>query len=77
VSASSPLPDGTYPAFVVDAEEAGDGTIRSVSLTIVSGDHKGEVLDLAARGLTGTFVDLIGMPATVVVTDGIPTLTID
>jgi hypothetical protein len=73
----SPLPDGTYPAFVVDADERPDGTIAKVSLTIVSGAHKGDVLDLAASGLTGSFADLVGMPATVVVTDGLPSVTID
>jgi hypothetical protein len=74
---ASPLPDGTYPAFVVDVDERPDGTIATLSLTIVSGDHKGDVLDLAADGLTGSFVDLVGMPATIVIADGLPTLTID
>jgi hypothetical protein len=73
----SPLPDGTYPAFVVDADERPDGTIAKLSLTIVSGEHKGDVLDLAADGLTGSFVDLVGMPATIVVADGRPSVTID
>jgi hypothetical protein len=73
----SPLPDGTYAAFVVDVDERPDGTIATLSLTILSGQHKGDVLDLAADGLSGSFVDLVGMPATIVVADGLPSVTID
>jgi hypothetical protein len=77
MSDPSPLPDGTYFAFVVDADERPDGTIAKLSLTIVSGDHKGDVLDLAAEGLAGSFVDLVGMPATIVVAGGDPSVSID
>jgi hypothetical protein len=76
---SFPLPDGEYPVFVVDVEESdrADGTISKVSVTIVSGDHKGDVVELGATGLQGSFIDLIGMPGTVIVADGQPSLTID
>jgi hypothetical protein len=76
---SFPLPDGEYPVFVVDVEEADrdDGTVSKVSVTILTGDHKGDVVELAATGLQGSFIDLIGMPGTVVVAEGRPSLAID
>jgi hypothetical protein len=71
-----PLPDGQYEVFVIDCDEP-DGDRRSMDLTIVSGAHKGEVLTIVAVGLEGDFTELIGMPGTVVVTEGRPTLTIE
>ena len=41
------IPDGTYDAFVVDAESgvADDGTEHMhLELTILAGDHKGEMV---------------------------------
>ena len=74
-----PLPDGEYPVFVVDVEESDrpDGTVSKVSVTILTGDHKGDVVDLAAAGLQGSFIDLIGMPGTLVVANGTPSLAMD
>jgi hypothetical protein len=79
VSDTFPLPDGEYPVFVVDVEESDrpDGTVSKVSVTILTGDHKGDVLDLAAAGLQGSFIDLIGMPGTLTVRDGEPGLSVD
>ena len=71
-----PLPDGEYPAFVVDVEEDGD-VVVALELTILTGPHKGDVVRVAAAGLAGSFVDLVGMPATIAVTGGAPTVTID
>jgi hypothetical protein len=74
------LPDGTYHAFIVDAEEgvADDGTERlHLAVTILNGEHKGEVLDLTAEGMGRTSIDVMGMPATLVVAGGIPRLTVD
>ena len=73
------LPDGVYEVFVVDVEESerDDGTVSRMSLTVVSGEYKGEVFELGATGLTGSFIDLVGMPGTVTVTDGVPTVAID
>ncbi len=73
---SGPLPDGEYPSFVIDVEDHPDGR-RGVELTIVSGEHKGEVLTVVASGIEGDFTDLIGMPATLVVAGGEPRVTID
>lgn len=73
------VPDGRYDVFVVDADEAPDlaDDAMRLSLTVLSGPHKSHVLDLVARGLGWSSIDLIGMPGTLVVTDGRPQVTID
>ena len=68
---AAPLPDGRYDAFVIDADDDG------LELTLVSGEHKGEVLAVSSSSSLGDPVDLMGMPATLVVTDGVPSVTID
>jgi hypothetical protein len=69
------LEDGTYDAFVVDATTAGDGLI--LDLTILAGPSKGEVVSVRATGLPGDEIELLGMPATLTVANGEPTVTID
>ena len=74
------IPDGTYDAFVVDAEPgmADDGTEHMhLDLTILSGEQKGNVVSVTATGLRGTEIDLMGMPATLTVTGGVPSVRID
>ena len=76
------LPDGRYDAFVVDATERpltdGSGAPAiDLELTILSGAHKGEVVSVTAAGLTGSEIDLLGMPATLTVLDGRPLVDID
>ena len=70
------LPDGTYDVFVLDAIEADDDTLR-LSVTIVAGEHKGDVVDLTASGLGVDVIDAMGMPGTLTVADGEPSLVID
>jgi hypothetical protein len=71
------LDDGTYDALVVDAGRAGDGACQ-VELTILSGDHKGEVVAVRTRSLsTDQAADLLGIPATLTVTDGAPHVTFE
>ena len=70
------LPDGTYDVFIVDAT-AGDDDELALSLTVLSGPSKGEVVDVRARGLGRDELDLLGLPATLVVTDGVPRVTVD
>lgn len=65
------LPDGTYDAIVVDADEDDDGVIH-LELTILAGDHKSEVVEVAARGLGQDPALLLGIPATLTVIDGAP-----
>jgi hypothetical protein len=77
---SGVIPDGTYDAFVVDAASgrADDGTEHMhLDLTILGGEQKGNVVSLTAAGLPGTEIDLMGMPATLTVVDGVPTVRID
>jgi hypothetical protein len=74
------LPDGTYDAFVVDAEEGLSDAglpLMHLSVTILTGEHKGDVIDLTAEHLRHDSIDLLGMPATLTVTDGTPHLEID
>jgi hypothetical protein len=67
------LGDGTYEAIVVDVDEAQGGTV-ALSLTITDGPHKGEVVDVRATGLTGDPIGLLGLPATLDVREGRPTV---
>ena len=74
------IDDGTYDAFVLDAEDgrSDDGTpLLHLSVTILNGPYKGEVIDLTAAGLAHDVIDILGMPATLTVTDGRPALRID
>ncbi|MBI2703922.1 MAG: hypothetical protein HYX32_01330 [Actinobacteria bacterium] len=68
------LADGTYDAFVIDAtiEGAGPERIVHLELTITAGERKGDVIAVAAAGMSGDEFDLIGMPATLTVSDGSP-----
>jgi hypothetical protein len=70
------LPDGTYDVFILDATEAGEGTLR-LSVTILVGEFKGDVVDLTASGLGVDVIDAMGMPGTLTVADGQPSLVID
>lgn len=75
------LADGTYDGFCVDVEEVGDdggegGAVR-LSITIVAGARKGEVVEVRATGLGGDPLDLIGMPCTIRVEAGQPSVTFD
>lgn len=76
---TTPLPDGRYDVFIVDAESdpADDARVVRVDVTVVSGEYKGEVLSLAAHGVAGSDIDLMGMPAVLSVRDGAPLLTLD
>lgn len=69
------LADGVYDVFVVDAEaEAG---VIHLELTILAGEHKGEVVGLASPNLSGEPALLLGTPGTLTVTDGRPDLRLE
>jgi hypothetical protein len=74
-----PVPDGTYDVFIVDAVPHPDRpeSVVKVEVTIVSGEFKGEVLNLSANGISGSDIDLMGVPAALTVTDGVPVLTVE
>jgi len=69
------LPDGTYDALVVDVD-AHDGAV-TLELTILAGDHKGDVVAVRADDIGRDELDLLGLPATLTVADGAPAVTID
>ncbi|MEX0768472.1 MAG: hypothetical protein WD029_08375 [Microthrixaceae bacterium] len=74
------LPDGSYDAFVIDLTEEldRDGLVQTfVELTIVAGEHKGLVLQIASDSSLGPFEDILGMPATLTVLAGTPSIRID
>jgi hypothetical protein len=74
------IPDGTYDAFVVDAEPGlgDDGADHMhLDLTILSGEQKGNLVSVTAVGLPGSVIDLLGMPATLTVAEGRPSVRID
>jgi hypothetical protein len=75
------LDDGTYDVIVVDVVDAQDaghaGGALVLSLTVIAGAHRGEVVDVRAEGLGRHGLDLIGMPGTLAVRDGAPSVTID
>lgn len=74
------LADGTYDVFIVDANEEVDddgGSVMHLDLTITTGEHKGEVVTITATGLRGSEIDLLGMPATLTVAAGAPSISID
>lgn len=69
------LVDGSYDVFVVDAVAEGDAV--ALTLTVLAGEQKGEVVEVLARGLGRDELDLLGLPATLVVENGEPRVTID
>lgn len=75
------LEDGIYDAFIVDAVTepgaAGEPTALRLELTILAGPHKGEVVGMRAVGLGVDELDALGMPATLTVRDGAPTVVVD
>jgi hypothetical protein len=66
------LPDGTYDAVVVDAEVEGEAGSVALELTLLDGEHKGEVVRITAAGIDRDPLDLLAVPATLVVRDGEP-----
>jgi len=74
-----PLPDGVYDVFVIDADDlpTADGTTTALDLTVTSGEHRGGTMALTTPTRIGRPTDLIGMPATLTVQDGVPSVRID
>lgn len=77
------LADGTYDVVVVDAEqvdagdEAAEGGAVSLDLTILAGEHKGEVVTVRASGLGADPLDLLAVPGTLVVAGGEPRVALE
>lgn len=75
------LEDGAYDAFIVDAVtepgQPGEAAALHLDLTILTGPHKGEVVSMSAVGLGVDELDALGMPATLTIRDGEPTVVVD
>ncbi len=69
------LDDGTYDALVFDAETDGDEI--TVELTILGGEHKGAVVSVTTTTWQGDETDLLGIPATIIVRDGAPSVVFE
>jgi hypothetical protein len=66
------LEDDRYDAFIIWADARDDKRVE-FALTITSGTHKGEVVEIVAeRFVTREPIDLVGLPCTLVVRDGVP-----
>jgi hypothetical protein len=70
------MPDGRYDVFIIDAEIVDESTMR-IELMMVTGDDKGNVFALRGPLLAPDPIDLIGLPATMTVTDGVPSVSVD
>ncbi len=73
-----PLADGVYDGFIVDVDEPDEpGGATRLHITIIAGERKGEVIDVAATHLDASFVDLMGVPVTITVAAGQPSVQLD
>ena len=70
------LPDGSYDAIVVDARDNDDGSV-TLELAISSGTQKGNTIDIRAVGLGRDALEVLGLPVTLTVDAGNPTLKFD
>jgi hypothetical protein len=71
------LEDGTYDAIVVDADEGAEAGSALLELAIAAGPRKGELVAVTATGLGRDPLDLLAVPATIVVADGVPSVTLE
>jgi hypothetical protein len=74
------LPDGNHDALVIDVHDGVDDLgrpLQRLELTVVAGPSKGLVVTVVTGEPLGDEIALIGMPATIAVTDGEPSVTID
>ncbi len=71
------LPDGTYDVFVVDADTDGEPDKLRVELTILAGQHKGEIVSMRTQGLGVDEIGALGLPGTLTVRAGQPYVTLD
>ena len=72
------LADGTYDVIVVDAAAIPDAQDElRLDLTILAGEHKGEVVPMRASGLGVDELDVLGVPGTLTVRDGAPSIVLD
>jgi hypothetical protein len=75
-SVHEPLDDGTYEVIVLDVDDSA-AEAHNVSVTILTGPHKGAVISLRATGFDGDPLELLAAPGVLTVTDGTPHLRLD
>lgn len=72
------LPDGTYDVFVVDATSLpGEAGGLRLEVTILAGEHKGEVVAVNATGLAVGELEALGTPGTLTVSAGEPVVALE
>jgi len=75
-----PLVDGFYSVVVLDVSEDTARAGLYLELAITQGPAKGEVVSLRAlseASTTRSAIDLLGLPATLEVRDGVPRIIFD
>jgi hypothetical protein len=76
-AAPAALPDGSYEAIVVDAEGDSDPEVMVLSIAVVSGPAKGQLVEVRAVKLQYDVLDLLAMPCVLTVADGEPKVVFD
>jgi hypothetical protein len=71
------LDDGVYEALVVDVDDLHDNDVVVVHLTIVAAEHKGDVVAVRVAGRESDPLALLGVPATLTVRDGEPSIAFE
>lgn len=71
-----PLPDGVYDVMILDVEAAERQQAR-VDVVITAGSHRGEVVSLRMSPMQRDPLGLMGLPASLRVSDGTPALEMD
>ena len=67
------LDDGEYDVIIVDTENIDARTLR-IDVALTSGPLKGDVVSIRAVDLARDAIDILGIPATLSVVDGVPRL---
>ena len=67
------LDDGTYEVIIIDANAREDDAI-AIDVAVSSGAQRGDVVTIIATGLTRDPIDLLAMPATLIIERGTPRL---
>jgi hypothetical protein len=76
-AAPAALPDGSYEAIVVDAEGDSDPEVMVLSIAVISGPAKGQLVEVRAVRLQYDVLDLLAMPCVLTVAGGEPRVVFD
>jgi len=72
------IPDGDYDVLVVDFDAPQDDTQSArLDLVIVAGTRKGETVSVRASRLKRDATEVLGLPATLSVVNGVPHLDLE